>query len=50
MDVLITYRVGPMQTGTVMIPKEDLTEAKVKEAVQKDVEAKTKLIGLKFQV
>ena len=34
-DVLVTYRVGPMQSGMVRIPKEDFTEEKVKAAIKK---------------
>lgn len=49
-DVLVTYRVGPYQSGMVRVPKEDFTEAKVKAAVKKDVEAKAKYVGMKFRV
>jgi len=49
-DVLITYRIGPYQSGMVRIPKEEFTEAKVKAAVKKDVELKAKYVGMKFKV
>lgn len=49
-DVLITYRIGPYQSGMVRIPKEDFTEEKVKAAVKKDVELKAKYVGMKFKV
>jgi len=49
-DVLITYRIGPYQSGMVRIPKEAFTEAKVKAAVKTDVELKAKYVGMKFKV
>lgn len=49
-DVAITYRIGQYQVGTVRIPKEDLTEEKVKEAIRKDVELHAKYLGMKFKV
>jgi len=49
-DVLVTYRVGPYQSGMVRVPKEDFTEAKVKAAIKKDVETKAKYVGMKFKV
>ena len=49
-DVLVTYRVGPYQSGMIRVPKEDFSEAKVKAAIKKDVEAKAKYVGMKFKV
>jgi len=49
-DVLVTYRVGRYQTGTVRIPKEELTEEKVREVIKADVEKKAKFVGMKFTV
>lgn len=49
-DVLITYRLGPYQSGMVRVPKEKFTEAAVKKAVKEDVEKKAKFVGMKFPV
>lgn len=49
-DVLITYRVGPYQSGMVRVPKEDFTEETVKAAITKDVNEKAKYVGMKFNV
>lgn len=49
-DVLVTYRVGPYQSGMIRVPKEDYTEAKIKAAIRKDVETKAKYVGMKFKV
>lgn len=49
-DVLVTYRVGPYQSGMIRVPKEDYTEAKIKTAIKKDVETKAKYVGMKFKV
>lgn len=49
-DVLVTYRIGPYQSGMVRIPKETFTEDKVKAAVKADVELKAKYVGMKFNV
>lgn len=49
-DVLVTYRVGPYQSGMIRVPKEDFSEAKVKAAIKKDVEVKAKYVGMKFKV
>jgi hypothetical protein len=47
-DVLVTYRVGPYQSGMVRIPKEEFTEETVKAAIKVDVDAKAKYVGMKF--
>lgn len=49
-DVLVTYRVGPYQSGMIRVPKEDFSESKVKAAIKKDVDAKAKYVGMKFKV
>jgi len=49
-DVLVTYRVGRYQTGTVRIPKEEFTEEKVKEIIKADVEKKAKFVGMRFTI
>lgn len=49
-DALITYRVGPFQSGLVYIPKEKVTEDAVQKAIAADVEAKGKFVGKKFKV
>lgn len=49
-DVLVTYRVGPYQSGMVRVPKEKFTEEAMKAAVKADVEKKAKYIGMKFRV
>lgn len=49
-DVLVTYRVGPYQSGMVRVPKETFSEAKVKELITKDVETKAKYVGMQFKV
>jgi len=49
-DVLVTYRLGPYQSGMVRIPKEEFSEEKVKAAIKEDVEKKAKYVGMKFKV
>lgn len=49
-DVLVTYRVGPYQSGMVRIPKEEFTEENVKSAIKVDVDSKAKYVGMKFTV
>lgn len=49
-NVLVTYRVGRYQIGMVRLPKEGISEEKVKAAVKKDVEVKAKYLGMKFKV
>lgn len=49
-DVLVTYRVGPYQSGMVRVPKETFSETAVREAIKKDVETKAKYVGMKFKV
>jgi hypothetical protein len=48
--VLVTYRVGPYQSGMVRVPKEDFSEDTVKAAIAKDVNEKAKYVGMKFNV
>lgn len=49
-DVLVTYRIGPYQSGMIRVPKEQFTEEKVKAAIKADVELKAKYVGMKFKV
>lgn len=49
-DVLVTYRIGPYQSGMVRIPKETFTKEKVIAAVKKDVALKAEYVGMKFKV
>ena len=49
-DLLVTYRLGPFQSGMVTLPKEKATEAAIKAAIKKDVETKAKYVGMKFKV
>jgi len=49
-DVLVTYRVGPFQSGMVRIPKETFGEVAVQAAIKKDVELKAKYVGMTFKV
>lgn len=48
--MLVTYRIGPYQSGMVRVPKETFTEEKVKAAVKADVELKAKYVGMKFTI
>jgi hypothetical protein len=47
-DVMITYRVDPLHSFTLRIPKEDATPAKIKAAVQEDWNKRKEIIGAKF--
>jgi len=49
-DVLVTYRIGPYQSGMVRIPKEKFAEEAVKAAIKADVESKAKYVGMRFKV
>ena len=49
-DVLVTYRVGPFQSGMVRIPKEAFTKASVITAVEADVKLKAEFVGMTFKV
>lgn len=49
-DVLVTYRVGPYQSGMVRVPKETFSEKTMTEAIKKDVEAKAKFVGMRIKV
>ena len=49
-DVMVTYRVGPYQSGMVMVPKEEATEDSISAAVKADIEVKAKFVGMKFKV
>lgn len=47
-DTMIFYRIGPVQSGSVTLPKEDLSEKVIQKAIKEDVEKKAKYIGMKF--
>jgi len=47
-DVMVTYRIGEIQSGTIIMPKEDLTPEKLQEAIKADIAEKAKYVGLKF--
>lgn len=49
-DVLVVYRMGPMQTGMARIPKEQFNEKTMKAAIKADVEKKAKFVGMRFKV
>lgn len=49
-DVLVVYRVGPMQTGMVRIPKKEFSEKTLKAAVKEDVDKKAKFVGMRLKV
>ena len=49
-DVMVTYRVGPYQTGMVFIPKEEFSDETVAAAIKKDVDEKAEYVGKKFKV
>jgi len=44
-DVLITYQLDPTHIYMVRIPKEEFTEAKVREVIKRDVEEKRRWVG-----
>jgi len=47
-DVMVTYRVDPLHSFTIRIPKEEATTVKIKAAVQADWNTRKELIGAKF--
>lgn len=47
-DVLVTYRISPYQTGLVRVPKETFNEKTMLAAIKKDVESKAAFVGKKF--
>jgi len=47
-DVMVTYRVDPLHSFTIRVPKEEATTAKIKAAVQADWNTRKELIGAKF--
>ena len=49
-DVLVTYRIGPYQSGMVRIPKEGFNKAEVIAEIKKDVKKKAEFVGMKFKV
>ena len=47
-DVMITYRVDPLHSFSIRIPKEDSSDEKIKKAIQADWDTRKKIIGAKF--
>jgi len=47
-DVMITYRVDPLHSFTIRMPKEEATAAKIKAAIQADWNTRKEIIGAKF--
>jgi len=47
-DMMVTYRVDPLHSFTIRIPKEGATTASIKAAVQADWNTRKDLIGAKF--
>jgi len=50
MDTLVTYELDPFRVYMVKIPKSELTEADVVEAVKKDLEGIQRFIGKELQL
>jgi len=48
LDHLVTYQLDPFRTYMVRIPKDDITEADVVEAVKKDLESIERFTGKEF--
>ena len=49
-DMLVTYRIGPYQSGMVTLPKETATEKTIQDAIKEDVKKKAKFVGMQFTV
>jgi hypothetical protein len=49
-DVMVTYRVDPLHSFTIRMPKEDSTPAKIKAAIQADWNTRKEIIGAKFSL
>jgi len=47
-DMLVTYRIGPYQSGMVTLPKETATEETIQKAIKEDIAEKAKFVGMKF--
>ena len=48
LDWLVTYQLDAYRTYMVTIPKDELTEDEIKEAVRKDIEAIGRWVGQEF--
>lgn len=47
-DMMVMYRIGPIQSGMITIPKEKATPETIQAAIKKDIEEKAKYVGMKF--
>ena len=48
LDWLVTYQLDAYRTYMVTIPKDELSEAEIKDAVRKDIEAIGRWVGQEF--
>jgi len=49
-DVVVTYQLDAFRTYIVTIPKEEFTEAKLKEVIRKELEEKERWIGREIEL
>jgi len=49
-DRWITYTIDGTRTDLLIIPAEDVTEAKIREAIQKKEAERAKLVGKEFTI
>lgn len=49
-DTLVTYQIDPLRTYVVVIPKEKFSDEAMKEAIQKDMAAREKIVGREIEV
>jgi len=47
-DVMVTYRVDPLHSFTIRMPKEEATKEKIRAAIQADWNTRKEIIGAKF--
>jgi len=47
-DVMVTYRVDPMHSFTIRVPKENSTKAEIEAAIRKDWATRKEVIGAKI--
>jgi len=48
MDVMVTYRVDPMHSFTIRLPKENSSKAEIEAAIRKDWATRKEVIGAKI--
>jgi len=48
MDVMVTYRVDPLHSFTIRIPKEEATKERIRAAIQADWNTRKEMIGAKI--